>query len=288
MKILVTGKDGFLGKNLKEFITWDAGNEWVYVGRNDYDLVDSHAVGQLYKDHNPDTIVHLAGMASARNNDSSFIDANIKGTYNLLTLAPKQIDFVFASSVLVYGDNNSCTHEFDKLNPNSPYAVSKVTCEQLVTLFYKQGKIRPRILRFCGIVGPHLKHGRIYSIVKGERNINMFGKKPGNYCPIITTKTACKAINKAIRSNKAKLLCNVTPAQDTISIEQVFDILEKELNIKLNVNWNNDNSPAEYICCHNSMLRYELDIDVTESSRDALKNGLKLYLKNEHKTLTPV
>lgn len=288
MKILVTGKDGFLGKNLKDFVAKGDKNTWVFIGRNDYDLVDSKAVAELYSVHKPDTVVHLAGMASARNNDSSFIDANIKGTYNLLTLAPKQIDFVFASSVLVYGDNNSCTHEFDKLTPNSPYAISKVTCEQLLTLFYKLGKIRPRILRFCGIVGPYMKHGRIYSILNGERNINMFGRKPGNYCPMITSETACKVIVKATKSNKAKILCNVTPAQDTISIEQVFDILQKELDITLNINWNNDNSPSEYICCHNSMLRYELDVDITESSRDALKHGLKLYLRNEHQTLTTV
>ena len=276
-RVIITGKDGFLGRNMLSYLTNEENNVYYFIGRHQYDLAKTYEVVRLFRDFKPTHIVHLAGMASARNTDTSFIDSNIKATYNLLELCPNEIDFIFTSSVLVYGNSDGCMHESDKLKPGSHYAISKVCCENMIDLYVKKGKIRGRILRVCGVVGPYMKHGRIHSILEGERDLAMFGNAPGNSCPLITSENAMKSLVKAIEYNKPNLVCNVSPNQNTISIGRIFEVMEEELGIKLNVSWRPDNQPPEYICCDNSRLEYELGVNIHETSEEALRKGLKLY-----------
>lgn len=119
-----------------------------------------------------DKIIHLAALASPSSNDfETFYDLNLKGTHYLLENCNQGTDFLFASSVTYYGDNG-CFYEADRPNPKSLYAITKVACEQLINLYFWRGKIRPRILRFCGNVGPELTHGRIKEAMDGRPRLN--------------------------------------------------------------------------------------------------------------------
>jgi GDP-L-fucose synthase len=57
MKVVVTGGSGFVGKRL-QLVKPD----WVYLSSKDYNLMDSGDCDRMYKELQPDAVVHLAGQ----------------------------------------------------------------------------------------------------------------------------------------------------------------------------------------------------------------------------------
>ncbi len=61
-RVVVTGGAGFLGKNVVKKLKAEGCND-VFVPRSkDYDLVDMDSVKKLYKDANPNIVIHLAAV----------------------------------------------------------------------------------------------------------------------------------------------------------------------------------------------------------------------------------
>lgn len=58
-KVLVTGGSGLVGRTLRDILP-DA----VYLSSSEYDLRSEEAVRQMYVDHRPDAVVHLAGRVA--------------------------------------------------------------------------------------------------------------------------------------------------------------------------------------------------------------------------------
>lgn len=84
-KIVVTGGAGFLGKNVVNKLKTH-GCEDIFVPRSrDYDLVDMEAVKKLYKDADPNVVIHLAAVvggigANSENPGKFFYDNLMMGT----------------------------------------------------------------------------------------------------------------------------------------------------------------------------------------------------------------
>lgn len=80
-RIVVTGGAGFLGRNVVSKFK-DAGCEEVFVPRSkEYDLVDAEAVKRLYREADPDVVIHLAavvgGIGANRENPGKFFYDNL-------------------------------------------------------------------------------------------------------------------------------------------------------------------------------------------------------------------
>ena len=67
MKVVVTGGTGFVGKRLKKIKP-----DWIYLSSKDYDLVSTKDCQMMYRDLQPDAVVHMAGkVGGIKANDTS-------------------------------------------------------------------------------------------------------------------------------------------------------------------------------------------------------------------------
>ena len=172
--ILVTGGAGFIGQHLlKRLAQLDCkvtlidnlsnanANFQIYnFSFHKEDIRNRVSVSDIFKCEEIDTCIHLAARISVPEsitNPFDTLDTNILGTLNVLEACSKNgVDnFIFASSAAVYGQPKKLPISEDHiLNPLSPYGVSKVAGEMLVSSYGNFGKIHNAIsLRFFNIYG---------------------------------------------------------------------------------------------------------------------------------------
>ncbi len=83
MKVLVTGKNGFIGRNLAENLSM---YDLTVLGRSELDLLDMDAVEAYLRQNYFDVILHTANVNTTRNSDTTpyaSLDGNLRMFYNL-------------------------------------------------------------------------------------------------------------------------------------------------------------------------------------------------------------
>lgn len=83
MKILVTGKNGFIGRNLTENLSM---YDLTAVGHEDLDLLDTKSVETYLRKNHFDVIIHAANVNTTRNSDTPpyiSLDGNLRMFFNL-------------------------------------------------------------------------------------------------------------------------------------------------------------------------------------------------------------
>jgi GDP-4-dehydro-6-deoxy-D-mannose reductase len=134
MRTLVTGADGFVGRHAIGRLA-SAGVETVAFRG---DIRDCDACRAQVRDARPDSILHLAAIASvadAWRNPEAVSDVNVAGTRNLLAAVADEAAaarFLLVSSAEVYGPVPEGEQPIDEQTPPrpaSPYAVSKLDAE---------------------------------------------------------------------------------------------------------------------------------------------------------------
>ena len=133
-----------------------------------------------------DAIIHLAAKAGVRpsiEDPLGYQRANVIATQNLLEYARKSTirQFVFASSSSVYGINPNVPWKEDDLvlQPISPYASTKVSCELMGHVYSQLYGIRFLGLRFFTVYGPRqrpdLAINKFVSLMEKNLPIPVFG-----------------------------------------------------------------------------------------------------------------
>lgn len=83
-------------------------------------------------------------------------DINVNGTIKILEAAKKhQKKVVFASSSEIYGSTPGTISETTRLNPQSPYAVTKVTGDQLCAVYKDIYGMNIDVIRNFNTFGPY-------------------------------------------------------------------------------------------------------------------------------------
>lgn len=190
-RYLVTGAAGFIGANLVEKIldngdrvvgvdNLSTGNmknlEFIETHRNkkNYTMIKGDIRDQaLCKNvmENIDYILHQASLVSVTDSSldpSLYHENNITGTLNLLVAAKEsQVKtFVTASSASVYGNTPKLPQKENTiLNPQSPYAIGKLTTEQYCTFFYEHYGLKTISLRYFNVYGPKQNSNSQYATV---------------------------------------------------------------------------------------------------------------------------
>lgn len=142
--ILVTGHEGFIGKNMME-------------------ALGPKAVGHEWRDGKPDLrnierVIHLGAISSTACEDwDALVQHNIASTVKLVTECNNiGIPFQFASSASIYGPRNKTFRETDKGDPGSKYAMSKYIVEQYILC--RKWRVPVQMFRYFNVYGPHEDH----------------------------------------------------------------------------------------------------------------------------------
>lgn len=179
-KVLVTGAGGFIGSHLVEqlvtqgadvraFVEYNSLGSWGWLEQSpphvrdnieifSGDVRDSHAVRQAVQGCH--TVFHLAaliGIPYSYLAPESYVDTNITGTLNIVQAAT---DFgtnrvVHTSTSEVYGTAQRVPiDETHPLNPQSPYAATKVGADQIALSYYRSFGTPVTIVRPFNTYGP--------------------------------------------------------------------------------------------------------------------------------------
>ena len=191
MNILVTGSAGFIGFNLCNYLLK---KNYRVFGLDNYFSGTKKKTNLLKKKFNSNfeffegdirnkkllkeisqnckIIINLAGQVSVQKSIYNMMEndsINSQGFLNILDCALENnvSDVIFASSCSVYGNSkNLPLKENHILNPQSPYAVSKVTNEIYGKMFINLHKnLKITGLRFFNVVGPWQSKNSYYGAV---------------------------------------------------------------------------------------------------------------------------
>ena len=187
--------------------------------------------------NNVDWVFHLAGLAdivpSIKNPDNYF-QTNVEGTLNILEESRKAKikKLIYAASASCYGiPDKYPTDEKSKIDPQYPYALTKLLGEQLVIHWAKVYHMPNISLRFFNAYGPRSRTTGAYGAVFGVFLAQKLAKKP---LTIVGDGTQTRdfihifdlvdAIVKAAESGKNGDVYNVASGQET-SINSIAEII---------------------------------------------------------------
>lgn len=158
---LVTGGGGFAGRHLVELLSGGEGPAPAAPRSAELDLRDAGAVREVVADLQPSAVYHLAAFSSPilswERPDDALL-TNVRMALNLLEAVRREAPaatVVLVGSGQVYGEPRDLPVTEDApFDPGNPYAVSKVTCEQLGTLYGDAFGMRVVRLRPFNHAGP--------------------------------------------------------------------------------------------------------------------------------------
>jgi nucleoside-diphosphate-sugar epimerase len=164
-RALITGRFGFTGKHLAQFLELKG---WEVFGLDPtedsnpdatpaIDINDTGSVIQRLTEVRPTHIVHLAAHSHVVGDPLAFFRVNLLGTESLMeaiaTSGIKPAKVLIASSANVYGNaDNSPITEDSPLRPMNHYALSKASMEQM--LFKWHSRLPIVITRPFNYTGP--------------------------------------------------------------------------------------------------------------------------------------
>lgn len=200
--VLVTGATGLLGSALVRLLheagaqvvclvrDWVPQSEAVRSGLLEKtrvvrgDILDEPLLERVLGEYEIDTVLHLAAqtiVSIANRNPVSTLDANIRGTWNVLEAArrsPRVKQIIVASSDKAYGAQPKLPYAEDMpLQGQHPYDVSK-SCSDLISQMYATTYGVPVCITRCGnFYGPgdlnwnRIVPGTMRSVFRGERPV---------------------------------------------------------------------------------------------------------------------
>ena len=231
-RILVTGSSGQIGIELTPYLRKIYGAENVLASARRpvpgpvseggpfelLDVRDGKAFSETLGKFKADTVIHLAGVLSAKGESDPLNswDINVCGSCTALEAArEKGCAFFFPSSIAAFGPSTPAknTPQDTLQRPTIIYGVAKVTMELLCDYYHKKFAMDTRGLRFPGLISYEALPGGgttdyavhiYYDAVKKGSYTSFIA--PGTYMDMMYMPDALEAVVKLMEADPAKLV----------------------------------------------------------------------------------
>lgn len=263
-KVLVTGACGFIGSHLverllcencdvKAFVYYNSFNSWgwldtlpkeklknieVFCG----DIRNYSYVSKIIK--GMDAVFHLAaliGIPFSYYSPDSYIDTNVKGTFNVLQACQdgNAKKLIVTSTSEVYGTAKYVP--IDEKHPRqgqSPYSASKIGADYLAQSFYKSFGLPVAIARPFNTYGPRQSARAVIpsiitQLLSGEKEIKLGALHPTR--DLLFVKDTVEAFIEIAKSDRAIGEEINIATQKEISIKEIAQKLIKMINPKAKI-----------------------------------------------------
>lgn len=321
--VLIFGSEGFIGSHLVErllkegcsiraFVLYNSFNSWgwldtfskrairqieVFSG----DVRDNYRVRAAVK--GIDVIFNLAALISipySYYTVESFIDTNIKGLLNILEAARDNgvSKIIHTSTSEIYGTAQFIPITEDHpVNPQSPYAATKVAADFLALSFYRSFGVPAAIVRPFNTFGPRQSARAVVptiitQILDGKRKIKLGSLSPTR--DLTYVEDTVSGFIKAAQSESAVGQITNLGTGTEISIKELALLIAKLLNVPISFDFDKqrkrpEQSEVERLCADNSkaqkllgwLPRYTLEQGLKETIAWFRKNR-KLYKSEEY------
>ncbi len=220
------------------------------------DIIDKPALTGLFTKYSFSSIIHLAaktGVRESTTNYEEYFKTNTIGTCNVIDCNKIQkAPILFASSSSVYGDNNETPFSEDQRieKPISLYAVSKISTELIAYNYAKNYNIPLIGLRFFTVYGPlgrpDMAMFLFIDAIYNKRTITLYneGLMDRDFTFVDDIVDGIYALSKFYfkQANITQLIEGQKPLifnigfGDTRKVRDLVTIIEKNLNIKAEIN----------------------------------------------------
>jgi GDP-L-fucose synthase len=237
MKILLTGGNGFIGKNILEILKDKY--EILAPRRSELNLLDSRSVFEYIKINRPELILHTAATGGNRksNIQLDILKSNLIIFYNLLAAKEYFNRMIVFGSGAEYDKSQSLRlvneKDFGRNIPEDEYGLAKFTMAKLAV-----GTDFITHLRFFGIFGKYEDFKTRFisnSICKALLNLPLTINQ-NVYFDYLYINDAAKVIDRIIENKPKDVFYNVGSGQrvDLLTIARmILEVTNKDLPIKI-------------------------------------------------------
>jgi nucleoside-diphosphate-sugar epimerase len=265
-RILVTGSNGQIGCELVPYLRKIYGADNVLATARSkkpgavseggpFELLevrDGKTFSKLMSDYKIDTVIHLAGILSARgeNNPQESWDINAGGCFTALECAREHgAAFFFPSSIAAFGPSTPAdnTPQVTIQRPTTIYGIAKVTGELLCDYYHLKFGLDTRGLRFPGLISYEAPPGggttdyavHIYyeALSKGKYTSYI---APGTYMDMMYMPDALEAVVQLMEADPKRLenrnaynisAMSFAPEDIAASIKKLIPSFEIDYNV---------------------------------------------------------
>ena len=273
-KILITGSEGFVGKNLIRYLK-NYSFRIIETKEKSFDLKINESWKQIEK---CDYLIHLAGKSfvpKSWEEPARFIENNILLITNALEYCRvNKTKLIFLSSYLYGNCKKMPIKENAPIEATNPYALSKLLSEKLCYFYKNNFQVNNIILRVFNLYGPGQPKeyllSKITNQVRYENIIKVDDLSPKR--DYVYIDDLCSAIVKAINYKGNEHIFNIGSGK-SYSVKEVIDFIQNIYGTSFNIK-------EKKLIRKNEILNTIADINLAKKELEwfpiyDLKEGLK-------------
>lgn len=273
-KILITGSEGFVGKNLIRYLK-NYSFQIIETKDKSFDLKLNESWKQIEK---CDYLIHLAGKSfvpKSWEEPARFIENNILLITNALEYCRvNKTKLIFLSSYLYGNCKKMPIKENAPIEATNPYALSKLLSEKLCYFYKNNFQVNNIILRVFNLYGPGQPKeyllSKITNQVRYENIIKVDDLSPKR--DYVYIDDLCSAIVKAINYKGNEHIFNIGSGK-SYSVKEVIDFIQNIYGTSFNIK-------EKKLIRKNEILNTIADINLAKKELEwfpiyDLKEGLK-------------